>query len=82
MPIWTNRARREHPLRTQVRRAQQLKITEYRLPPDKLAKLKHSIKHELVLYLFRPGLGILVLGYCSNTSAPAFRDIDERGQQE
>ena len=61
---------------------QQLKITEYRLPPDKLAKAEALYKTRTVLYLFGLVFGILVLWVLLKLRvAPAFRDLAERASK-
>ena len=61
---------------------QQLKITEYRLPSDKLAKAEALYKTRTVLYLFGLVFGILVLWMLLRLRvAPAFRDLAERASK-
>jgi STE24 endopeptidase len=58
---------------------QQFKVTEYRLPPDKLAKAEALYKTRTVLYLFGLVFGIVVLWVLLKLRvAPAFRDLAER----
>ena len=61
---------------------QQLKITEYRLPPDERAKAEALYKTRTVLYLFGMVFGIVVLWTLLKLrAAPAFRDRAERISQ-
>lgn len=61
---------------------QTLKITEYTLPPEKLAKAKALYRTSTVLYLFGMVFGIVVLwGLLRLRIAPAFRDIVERASK-
>ena len=56
----------------------QLKVTEYRLPPDELAKAEALYKTRTVLYLFGMVFGIVVLWVLLKLRiAPAFRDLAE-----
>ena len=58
---------------------QQLRVTEYRLPPDKLAKAEALYKTRTELYLFGMVFGIVVLWVLLKLRvAPAFRDLAER----
>jgi Zn-dependent protease with chaperone function len=58
---------------------QQLNVTEYRLPPDKMAKAEALYKTTTVLYLFGMVFGIIVLWVILRLRvAPAFRDLAER----
>jgi beta-lactamase regulating signal transducer with metallopeptidase domain len=58
---------------------QQLDVTEYRLPSDKLAKAEALYKTTTVLYLFGMLFGIIVLWVILKLRvAPAFRDLAER----
>lgn len=57
----------------------ELKVTEYSLPPEKLAKAEALYKTRTVLYLFGIVFGIVVLWVLLKLRvAPAFRDIAER----
>ncbi|MGA8212007.1 MAG: M48 family metallopeptidase [Candidatus Sulfotelmatobacter sp.] len=61
---------------------QELKVTEYSLPPDKLAKAEALYKTRTMLYLFGTVFGIVVLGLLLKLRvAPAFRDLAERVSQ-
>ena len=61
---------------------QQLHVTEYRLPPDKLAKAEALYKTTTVLYLFGMGYGIVVLWVILRLRvAPSFRDLAERASK-
>ncbi len=58
---------------------QQLKVTEYRLSPDKLAKAEALYQTRTVLYLFGLVFGIVVLWVLLKLRvAPVFRDLAER----
>jgi STE24 endopeptidase len=58
---------------------QELKVTEYTLPPDKLAKAKALYEIETTLYLFGMAFGIVLLWVLLKLRvAPAFRDFAER----
>jgi len=58
---------------------QELKVTEYSLPPDKLAKAEALYTTRTVLYLFGMVFGIVVLWVLLKLRvAPAFRDLAER----
>jgi len=58
--------------------SQEYKVTDYRLPPDKLAKAEALYKTRTVLYLFSLFFGILVLWVLLKLRvAPAFRDLAE-----
>ncbi len=58
---------------------QELKVTEYRLPPDEMAKAEALYKTRNVLYLFGMVFGIVVLWTLLKLrAAPAFRDWAER----
>jgi Zn-dependent protease with chaperone function len=58
---------------------QQLTVTEYSLPPDKLAKAEALYKTRTVLYLVDMVLGIAVLCVLLKLRvAPVFRDLAER----
>jgi STE24 endopeptidase len=67
---------------TQTQKAaqpQQLKVTEYRLSPDKLAKAEALYQTRTVLYLFGLVFGIVVLWVLLKLRvAPVFRDLAER----
>ena len=57
---------------------QELKVTVYSLPPDKLAKAEALYKTRTVLYLFGLVFGVLVLWVMLKLRvAPAFRDLAE-----
>ena len=57
---------------------EELKIVEYRLPPDKLAKAEALYKTRTVLYLFGLVFGVLILWVMLKLRvAPAFRDLAE-----
>jgi Zn-dependent protease with chaperone function len=61
---------------------QQLKVTEYTLPPEKLAKAEALYKTTTVLYLFGMVFGIAVLWVLLRLRvAPAFRDLAERASK-
>jgi STE24 endopeptidase len=58
---------------------QQLKVTEYSLPPDKLAKAEALYRTRTVLYLFGMVFGIVLLWVLLKFRvAPMFRDLAER----
>jgi Zn-dependent protease with chaperone function len=58
---------------------QQLKVTEYSLPPEKLAKAEALYQTRTVLYLFGMVFGIVVLWVLLKLRvAPVFRDLAER----
>jgi STE24 endopeptidase len=58
---------------------QELKVTEYSLPPDKLLKAEALYKTRTVLYLFGMVFGIVVLWVLLKLRvAPAFRNLAER----
>jgi STE24 endopeptidase len=58
---------------------QELTVTEYSLPPDKLAKAEALYKTRTMLYLFGMVFGIVVLWLLLKLRvAPAFRDLAER----
>jgi STE24 endopeptidase len=58
---------------------QQLTVTEYRLPPEKMAKAEALYQTRTVLYLFGMIFGIVVLwALLKLRVAPAFRDLAER----
>jgi len=58
---------------------QQLKVTEYSLSPDKMAKAEALYKTRTVLYLIGLVFGIVVLWLLLKLRvAPAFRDLAER----
>jgi STE24 endopeptidase len=58
---------------------QQLRVTEYSLPPDKLAKAEALYRTRTVLYLFGMVFGIVVLWVLLKFRvAPMFRDLAER----
>src|SRR5580704_15636061 len=58
---------------------QELKVTEYSLPPDKLAKAEALYTTRTVLYLFGMVFGIAVLLVLLQLRvAPIFRDLAER----
>jgi STE24 endopeptidase len=62
--------------------AQQLHVTEYSLPPDKLAKAEALYKTRTVLYLFGLVFGIIVLWVLLKLRvAPVFRDLAERASK-
>ncbi len=61
---------------------QQLKVTEYRLPPDELVKAEALYKTRTVLYLFGLVFGIAVLWLLLKLRvAPAFRNLAERASK-
>ncbi len=69
------------PLQSHQQR-QQLKVTEYSLPPDKLAKAEALYKTRTVLYLFGLVFGIGVLWVVLKLRvAPVFRDLAERASK-
>jgi Zn-dependent protease with chaperone function len=58
---------------------QQLRVTEYSLPPEKLAKAEALYQTRTVLYLFGMVFGIVVLWVLLKLRvAPVFRDLAER----
>jgi STE24 endopeptidase len=58
---------------------EELKVTEYLLPPDKLVKAEALYRTRTVLYLFGMVFGIVVLWVLLRLRvAPAFRDLAER----
>ncbi len=58
---------------------QQLHVTQYTLPPEKLAKAEALYRTRVVLYLIDLVFGILVLWVLLRLQiAPAFRDLAER----
>ncbi len=60
----------------------ELKVTEYRLSPDKLAKAEALYKTRTVLYLFGMVFGIVVLCVLLKLRvAPVFRDLAERASR-
>jgi STE24 endopeptidase len=60
----------------------ELKVTEYSLPPDKLAKAEALYRTRTVLYLFGMLFGIVVLWVLLKLRvAPAFRDLAERASK-
>jgi STE24 endopeptidase len=60
----------------------ELKVTEYSLPPDKLAKAEALYKTRTVLYLFGMVFGIVVLWILLELRvAPGFRDLAERASK-
>ena len=62
-----------------VQQPQELKVTEYSLPPDKLAKAEALYTTRTVLYVFDLVFGIVVLWVLLRLGvAPFFRDIAER----
>jgi Zn-dependent protease with chaperone function len=66
----------------QVQQPQELKVTEYSLPPDKLAKAEALYQTRTVLYLFGLVFGIVVLWLLLKLRvAPAFRDLAERASK-
>lgn len=63
----------------QLQSPHQLHVTQYSLPPDKLAKAAALYKTQTVLYLFGLVFGIVVLWVLLKLRvAPAFRDLAER----
>jgi STE24 endopeptidase len=61
---------------------QELKVTEYSLPPDKLAKAEALYQTRTVLYLFGMVFGIVVLCILLKLRvAPAFRNLAERASK-
>jgi STE24 endopeptidase len=61
---------------------QQLKVTEYSLPPDKLAKAEALYKTRTVLYLVDMVFGIALLWVVLKLRvAPVFRDLAERASK-
>jgi STE24 endopeptidase len=64
------------------RQPQEVKVTEYRLPPDKLAKAEALYQTRTVLYLFGMVFGIIVLWILLRLRvAPLFRDLAEGASQ-
>jgi STE24 endopeptidase len=60
----------------------ELRVTDYTLPPGKLAKAKALYETSTVLYLFGVGFGIVVLWVLLQLRvAPFFRDIAERASK-
>jgi STE24 endopeptidase len=60
----------------------ELKVTEYSLTPDKLAKAEALYQTRTVLYLFGMVFGIVVLWVLLKLRiAPAFRDLAERASK-
>jgi STE24 endopeptidase len=60
----------------------ELKVTEYSLPPDKLAKAEALYQTRTVLYLFGLIFGIVVLWVLLKLRvAPVFRDLAERSSK-
>jgi STE24 endopeptidase len=70
----------EAPAQAQVQvQPQEVKVTEYSLPPDKLAKAEALYTTRTVLYLYGMVFGIVVLLVLLRLRvAPAFRDLAER----
>jgi STE24 endopeptidase len=61
---------------------QELKVTAYSLPPDKLAKAEALYQTRTVLYLFAMAFGIVVLCVLLKLRvAPAFRHLAERASK-
>ncbi|MGB0103743.1 MAG: hypothetical protein WBP51_06010, partial [Candidatus Sulfotelmatobacter sp.] len=68
--------------RIQTQQPHELKVTEYSLPPDKLAKATALYETRTVLYLFGMVFGIVVLWVLLRLRvAPAFRDLAERASR-
>ena len=68
--------------RIQTQQPQELKVTEYSLPPDELAKARALYETRTVLYLFGMVFGIVVLWVLLRLRvAPAFRDLAERASR-
>ena len=66
----------------QLQSRQHLKVTEYSLPPDKLAKAEALYKTSTVLYLVGMIFGIVVLWVLLKLRvAPVFRDLSGRASQ-
>jgi STE24 endopeptidase len=64
---------------TTTHQPQELKVTEYRLPPDELAKAEALYKIRTELYLFGMAFGIVTLWMLLRLRlAPVFRDLAER----
>ena len=62
-----------------TQRPQQLKVTEYSLPPGKMSKAEALYQTRTVLYLFGMVFGIVVLWVLLRLRvAPAFRNLAER----
>lgn len=71
--------RASSPPKPRAAQAQQLEVTEYSLPPDKLAKAEALYKTRTVLYLFGMVFEIVVLwALLKLRVAPALRDLAER----
>jgi Zn-dependent protease with chaperone function len=69
----------QSPASQTVQQPRELKVTEYSLPPDKLAKAEALYETRTVLYLFGMVFGIVVLwALLKLRVAPAFRDLAER----
>src|SRR5580704_17403215 len=65
-----------------VQQPQELKVTEYSLPPDKLAKAEALYTTRTMLYLFGMGFGIVILWILLKLLvAPALRDLAERASK-
>jgi STE24 endopeptidase len=65
-----------------VQQPQELKVTEYSLPPDKLAKAEALYTTRTMLYLFGMGFGIVILWILLKLRvAPALRDLAERASK-
>lgn len=65
-----------------VQQTQELKVTEYRLPPDKLVKAEALYTTRTVLYLVGLVFGIVVLWLLLKLRvAPAFRNLAERASK-
>jgi Zn-dependent protease with chaperone function len=65
-----------------AQQAQPHKVTEYSLPPDKMAKAEALYKIGTALYLFGMVFGIVVLGVLLRLRvAPAFRNLAERASR-
>ncbi len=61
---------------------QLLKVTEYRLPPDKMAKAQALYKIRVILYLFSLAFGVVVLWVLLELGlAPRYRDVAERASK-
>lgn len=75
-------ARTESQTQSPAQPPQQLNVTEYRLPPDKLAKAEALYKTRTILYLIGLVFGILVLWILLKLRVgPGIRDLAERASK-
>jgi STE24 endopeptidase len=76
---FTSGAEPQRQAASSTQQPQELKVTEYQLPPDKLAKAEALYKTRTELYLFGMIFGIVLLWLLLKFRvAPAFRDLAER----